>query len=149
MVFCSFNHSIFLFGLCCFLLFIAHQVGPSPSFSSQIDWLHLWPALISSRDLPFFLFPWWEKDCISQFHLGCLHFHHKRHAISCFAQTNVCPFITLLSIFLLMGLHCVIDGWHSHLGRHGHWWPHLNKFGFMCCFISWRGCDGGNSNWWN
>jgi hypothetical protein len=33
--------------------------------------------------LLFLLFSWWETDYISLCHLGCLHFHHERHKVSC------------------------------------------------------------------
>jgi len=70
MAFCPPSHSIFLFNLVCFLLCIAHQVEPPPSFNYQLYLLNLWPISKSNRDPPFFVVPTcWGMDCFSLRHL--------------------------------------------------------------------------------
>ncbi len=43
------------------LYYVAHLVGPPPSFNPWFVTLHLWVAFRSSRDPPFSLHPWWVK----------------------------------------------------------------------------------------
>jgi len=59
-------YSIFPFGLRCFLLYIAHQVGSSPSFTFWIGSLHLWLTFRSKKNPALLLFPWWGTNYISQ-----------------------------------------------------------------------------------
>jgi hypothetical protein len=54
MAFCPPSHSIFPFNLICFLLCVAHQVGPPPSFIFWFDSLNLWPTFRYSREPPFY-----------------------------------------------------------------------------------------------
>ncbi len=85
MAFCPPSHSIFPFNLICFLLCVAHQVGPPPSFSFWLDSLNLWPTFRSCRDPPFLLRPCWGMYCFSQHHLRWFCVHCERHGVSCFS----------------------------------------------------------------
>jgi hypothetical protein len=105
--------------------------------------VHLWLAPKYSWDPPSSLLPWWQMGCISRCCLWCIHFHHKRYMVSCFAWTNSCPSITFFFDHLLISWNCVICWWHLHLGWCGHYQFHSSRFGFMCCFISQGGHDSG------
>ncbi len=43
------------------LHYVAHLVGPPPSFNPWFVTLHLWVAFKSYGDPPFSLRPWWVK----------------------------------------------------------------------------------------
>jgi hypothetical protein len=70
-----------------------------PHFATCFRWLNVsFVTILDSSKLTHYIcgqpldlvgthffncFLWWEMDYISLCHLGCLHFHHERHEVSC------------------------------------------------------------------
>ncbi len=101
------DHFIFLFGPRCILLCIKHEFGLPPSFSFQIDSLHLWLISKFNGDPFSSLFLW----IMNELHPMMLFeaFTCIMSWISCFVWTNSSPSIGFPLIILLTGWDYVID----------------------------------------
>lgn len=100
--------SFFPFGLKHFPFYIMHQVEPPPSFSFQVDLLHLWPTFESSGDSNFCCSHGGEHIASHDIVWNPLQLHHDKHEVTSFMWTNSCPFATFPSIFLPASWHRII-----------------------------------------
>jgi hypothetical protein len=83
--------SFFPLGLKRFPFYIMHQVEPPPSFSFQVDLLHLWPTFKSSGDSNFCCSHGGEHIASHDIVWNPLQLHHDKHEVTCFMWTNSCP----------------------------------------------------------
>ncbi len=146
LVICLPYHSMLSFAFRCFFLCVANYIRPPPSFGSWFDTLHLWPIVRPHGDPFLSLCPLWGKDCIPWCHLEFFCVHCERCKVSYFVGVNPCFFIIFCLIFSLVGSHCFLDWWRSHIGGCHHCWPHLSRLGITSGFF-WRGdydIDGSN-----
>jgi len=89
--------------------------------------------------------PWWGKNYIPWCYTKCFCVHCKRCKVSCFMGANPCSFVAFFSIFSLVGQHCFVGWWHSHIGWCHHCWSHLSKLGNVGSSFSWGGCKSDGS----
>lgn len=159
LVICLPNHTMLLFILNYFFLYVVNQVRPLHLLTFGLIHcvcgqlldpmgIHLLCCVHCGERLhPMMLFgmrlhplqkmqdPW----CC----LECIYIHCKRCKISHFVRANPCFFIIFSSILLLMNEHCSIVGWYLHIGGCCHCQPHSNKFGITRSSFPWCGCKNG------
>jgi hypothetical protein len=107
--------SVLEFGVKCFFMCVAHQVGLPLSFGIWVDLLHLCLTFKSNGDAPLSLFPWWGTNYVTWCCLGWFRLHRERFRFSYFAWANTCFFVTLHLVFWLASWHHVIAWWNLHL----------------------------------
>jgi len=84
----SLCHPFLPFGLICFLLCNAHQVGPLPSLGPWVVTLHLWSTSRPHGDSLSLLCSWWGEDGIPWCCARCVYIHHKKHWFSRCVRAN-------------------------------------------------------------
>jgi hypothetical protein len=107
-VFLLTNHFIFLFGLRCIILCIKHEFGLPPSFSFQIDSLHLWLISKFNGD-PFSPLLLWIRNELHPMMLfeafTCIMIR-----VSCFVWTNSMECDK--RFYIALKVHLVMKWWH-------------------------------------